>query len=487
MIRSATLTLLAIALLCGCAVNPATGKRHLALVGEQQEVALGREEAAKAADEFGVVDDAGLQAYVAGIGKALAAKSERPDLDWEFRVVDDTAVNAFALPGGFIFVTRGILAHFESEAELASVLGHEIGHVTARHGVNQMSKQQILGGGAGLLSILAGAYGGAAAAGAAQEFANLGLGLTMMKFSRDDERQADDLGRRYMLALGYDPQAAVDVFETLDRVSATAGGRVPNWASTHPAPENRVERANQAVGALSDTQRDGLLVRRDEYLARIDGIDYGVNPRHGYFRGQAFLHPDLGFRLQIPEGWDHRNYRAAVVGTSPEKDAVVQIELAKGTSARAALQEFLGAEAVEPGRPWSAPPGGLRSAGSEFRSTRQRTALAGVVSFVEHGGRVYRVLGYAAEPRWAQRREAIDEAVGSFRELTDPAILGVRPATLRVVTLDSAMTFGEAVSRFNRSDVPIEDLSIINGGLAAHTPLPVGRKIKIVEGDTSPE
>ena len=153
--RSSWAITLAVTLsLAGCAKNPATGQRQLSFISEAQEVQLGRQAAVEAQQSIGLVQNPELQEYVSRIGLALAAKSERPELPWQFQVVDDPSPNAFALPGGFIFVTRGMLTLMTSEAELASVLGHEIGHVTARHSVNQISKQQLAQIGLGLGGIL---------------------------------------------------------------------------------------------------------------------------------------------------------------------------------------------------------------------------------------------------------------------------------------------------------------------------------------------
>ena len=194
---TASLTAMAVVgcLLLGCATNPATGKRQLSLIGEQDEIAMGRE-----ADKDIVALDGPstttpeLQAYVQELGAALAAESERPNLPWTFRVLDDPIVNAFALPGGYIYVTRGILSHLNSEAELVGVLGHEIGHVTARHSVSRLSKAQLfsigLGGRGWRVSPELREFGG---------IAQSGLGLLFLKYSRDDERQADDLGLRYSI------------------------------------------------------------------------------------------------------------------------------------------------------------------------------------------------------------------------------------------------------------------------------------------------
>ncbi len=204
------------ALASGCSVNPATGKRQLSLIPESQEIAMGQQYDQQAAGSLGLYDDPELAAYVSALGKELAATSERPDLPWTFRVVDDPTVNAFALPGGYIYVTRGILAHLESEAELAGVVGHEIGHVTARHSVNQISKQQL----AGLATM-----GAMIAKPELQQFGGLaetGLGLMFLKFGRDDERQSDDLGLRYLQRANYDPRPMADVMEMLDLVSSAS-------------------------------------------------------------------------------------------------------------------------------------------------------------------------------------------------------------------------------------------------------------------------
>jgi predicted Zn-dependent protease len=243
-----------------CATNPATGGRMLSLISESQEIAMGREADASIVAQMGLVPDTALQRYVSDLGLRLARASERPSLPWTFRVVDDPIINAFALPGGYIYVSRGILAHFNSEAELASVLGHEIGHVTARHSVQQLSKQQLAQIGVGVAQIAAprlGDFLGVAVA---------GLELLFLKFSRDDENQADQLGLRYMRRGGYDSREMVKVYVMLERVSgASGGGRIPDWQSTHPNPADRQQRINAAVAARPP-ESVGTIVRRPEYL-----------------------------------------------------------------------------------------------------------------------------------------------------------------------------------------------------------------------------
>ncbi|MEE8061265.1 MAG: M48 family metallopeptidase, partial [Gemmatimonadales bacterium] len=223
------------ALVWACAVNPVTGKRELSLISESQEIRMGQEGAQSVVNTIGLYPDSSLQAYVARLGQSMAVASERPQLPWSFAVVNDATVNAFALPGGQIFVTRGILTHFNSEAELMSVLGHEIGHVTAKHSVSQISKAQIAQLGLGVGMVLTPSLD------VLHQVAGSGLQVLFLKFGRDDEAQSDELGFRYMVEAGYDPREATDIFELLGRLGG--GGRLPEWQSTHPDPENRSARS----------------------------------------------------------------------------------------------------------------------------------------------------------------------------------------------------------------------------------------------------
>src|SRR5256884_74723 len=252
--------LLAVAVAAGCAVNPATGSRQLMLVSESQEIALGRDYDKEVVASIGLYPDSALQGWIQQFALRLAATSARPNLPWPFRVVDDPVVNAFALPGGFIYVTRGILAHLNSEAELAGVVGHEIGHVTARHSASQMSKQQLAQLGLAVGAIASpelGRYAG---------LASQALGVLFLKYSRDNESQADELGLRYLRRGAYDPREMPHVFEMLTRVSeAQGGGRVPEWLATHPNPENRRGRIEQEIAAGPQTF-SGTAANRDSYL-----------------------------------------------------------------------------------------------------------------------------------------------------------------------------------------------------------------------------
>lgn len=242
----AVAALLLAASLAACTFNPATGKREFSVISRDEEVAMGISEGPKFAAEFGgKVNHAELQTYVSRIGQALAAKTEGdyPSLPWEFTLLDSDVINAFALPGGKIFLTRGLARQMTNEAQLAAVLGHEVGHVTARHINSQMSRQ-------GLTSLIIGVAAAASGQEYGQDVAEIGQqvgGVVLLKFGRDQESQADEFGMRYMSKLNYDPKGALEVMQILQR--AMAGGRQPELLSTHPYPETRMERIQQALGS----------------------------------------------------------------------------------------------------------------------------------------------------------------------------------------------------------------------------------------------
>ncbi len=458
----------------GCSTNPATGKRQLSLIGLQQEIALGRESHPQVLAQFGLVPDEALQSWVQEVGLGLAATSESPDLPWTFSVVDDPIVNAFALPGGFIYLSRGILAHVGSEAELAGILGHEIGHVTGRHGVEQMSRAQLAGLGLGVAAV---------SSREVREWSGLlggGLQLAFLKFGRDDERESDRLGLRYLRRAGYDPREMPKVFATLDRLSQAAnGGRIPTWQSTHPDPGARAQSLRDAVAALPIEQREGR-VERASYLQRLDGLVFGTNPREGYTVGRTFYHPDLAFRLDFPQEWQVVNQRQQVGAIHPERDAIVVLSLAEG-SASEARDRFLADEGIEAG-------GTLGHGLRQFRTALSEQGggrLYGAVGFLEHRGVTLRLLGYSTEAGWRSRSRPVIAALRSFRELTERRYLEVQPKRLEIVELPRAMSLSDFAEQYP-SSLDKTRLAILNGASAEEV-LPAGTLMKRVVGGELPE
>ena len=468
------LTLAGTAALPACSRNPVTGKNELSLISESQEIQMGRESAAQVEQTIGLVQDQALQKYVQQIGQTLARNSERPDLPWTFRVVEDPTPNAFALPGGFIFVTRGMMDLMTNEAELATVVGHEIGHVTARHSVQQLSQQQLATLGLGIGSILAPK--------AAEQFgqlANTGLQLLFLKYGRDDERQADELGFRYALDGNYDVRYMADVFAALQRLGDASGASpVPAWLSTHPDPGSRVEVAQQRVAAL-DKPLTNTIVDRAEYLSHIDGMVYGDNPRNGYFRGSTFIQPDLRFRIDLPNGWQKQNTPQAVVAVSPQQDAVLQLTLAEGQTATAAAQQFLSQQGIQAGQTFQQSINGVPAAGSYFQAQTSQGTVQGLAAFFSYGGQTYQVLSYAPSSQFSAYDATVRQAIGSFAPVTDASLLNVQPRRVKVVTLSSAMSLAQAAQRYN-STVTGTELAIMNGVTDVNATIAAGTKVKLV-------
>jgi predicted Zn-dependent protease len=459
----------------GCARNPVTGKSELSLVSESQEIQMGKQAATEVAQSIGLYEDSRIQDYVAQLGKTMAAASERPKLPWEFHVVDDASVNAFALPGGFIYVTRGLMTSINDEAELATVVGHEIGHVTNRHSVQQISKAQLAQLGLGIGSILSSdiaRFG---------QLASAGLGILFLKYSRDAENQADQAGFRYALAQNYDVREMTDVFQTLDRIGqSSGGGKLPEWLATHPNPGNRIKHIEHMLDTVKTDLSKGK-TNREQYLQRIRGMTFGEDPRQGYFEGSRFYHPKMRFQLTFPDGWKTQNTPQAVVALSPNQDAIVQLGLAGQASPSQAVRQFLSQQGVQGGQASTSSINGFPAATSEFQAQTEQGAIQGLVSFISYGGTTFGIMGYTVAGKLGNYGNDFERTIRSFSELRDGSKLNVQPARVELVKLNRDMT----LEQFNQqypSSVSLLQLAIINEVEDSASVLPAGRTVKRVVG-----
>ncbi|HYV67670.1 MAG TPA: M48 family metalloprotease [Myxococcales bacterium] len=465
----------ACAAFAACVRNPATGNLQLNLVSESQEIDLGKQAAQEVEKSIGLYKDPKLEAYVANLGQALSQKTNRPNLPWQFHVVEDAAVNAFALPGGPVYVTRGILGSLMTEAELAGVMGHECGHIAARHSANQMSKAELAQVGLGLGSVLSPELA------QLSQVAGAGLQVLFLKFSRDDESQADKLGFAYMANIGYDARQMVDVFKTLERVSNLAGGgKLPEWLQTHPDPENREKAAEERLSELK-VDWSKAKVNRDEYLSMIDGIVYGEDPRQGYFQGSRFLHPELKFQIAFPAGWQTQNTPQAVAAMSPKQDAIVELAAAGKTSPEEAARKFFSQQGIQRGQPAEVTVSGQRAHASYFAAQTQQGNIAGLVAFVAYNGTTYALIGYTGDQTLQQYDATFKSFMGSFGPLTDPAALSVQPAKIQIVRVDSDMTVEQFNQRFP-SNLKVDELALINGFGDKNGRMQAGQRYKRVVG-----
>jgi predicted Zn-dependent protease len=463
---------LASAAVAGCSMNPATGQKELNLVSESQEIAMGMQAAQEVSTQMGGYTDTVWQGYVSRLGLQLAAKSERPQLPWQFTVVDDPQINAFALPGGYIYITRGILANMNSEAELAGVLGHEIGHVTARHSATQMSRAQLAQLGLGLGTVLRpdlAQYAGVL---------SQGLGLLFLKYTRDNETQADMLGFRYSLNSGYDPHAMLDLFSMLQGVESASGQeRLPAWAVTHPFPENRFAHTQRMLDSAQANYAT-LTWDREPYLRQLDGMVYGDDPQQGYFDGQAFYHPTLKFQVVFPAGWRTNNGFTAVTGLAEKQDGLLQLELGSAEPIAKQLQTFLAQQGVTAGATSRTSVNGLPATSAQFSVQLEQGPAKGYIAFITQGGRNYRLMGLATAAQFASHDAPMRAWIGSFRPLTDAARINVKPDRIKIVKLAGPMTVTAFNARYP-SVIPIDRVALLNG-VAADATFPAGKLVKQV-------
>ncbi|HVC21142.1 MAG TPA: M48 family metalloprotease [Vicinamibacterales bacterium] len=474
-----SLCLLAALASAGCATNPATGRRQFSLMSEAQEIQIGRQNDAEVRKEMGVYDDPALQAYVEQIGLRLARVSDRPNLPWHFTVLDVPAVNAFALPGGYIYVTRGILAHLDSEAQLAGVLGHEIGHVTARHGAQRYTRSA----GAQLGLVLGSIF--VPQTRPFTELAQSGLGLLFLKYSRGDELQADQLGATYEARAGWDPQGVPALLATLGRIQEATDSRgVPNWLQTHPQPVDRVQQIAATVARIERANPGRQWTTdRPEYLRRIDGIVYGDNPREGVVRASEFLHPELQFALRFPQGWPISNGREQVVAKQPGADVymflqgvdhpagVSMAEVAATTMRHAGFTRVTGGETTIGGLPAyvGTYDGSLQSVG------RVRLRAADIRS----GSRTYLVAGFAPPAAFGGLADLFDRSIRSFRALTAEEASRIRPNRVRLHRVAPGETWASIAAGAGGGLVTPAALAILNGHAVDDPPRPA-QEIKIV-------
>jgi predicted Zn-dependent protease len=457
-----------------CSRNPATGKLQFGLVDEAGEIRLGKESDTEIVAAVGEYDETPkATALVQHVGKQIAAKSERPQLPWTFRLLDDPGVNAFALPGGYVYVTRGLMAHLGSDDELAAALAHEIGHVAARHGAVQMRKTATARRSVGLFRVIdpnLQHVGGIAARTA---------GLALLKYSRDDEHEADDLGLRYITKSGYAPVAIAEVFRVLVSITeAHAGQRVPTWMSTHPEPEARLARMEARLRELGlSTDRP---LPEPEYLQAISGIVVGEDPRDGYFLGRTFVHPRAALRIDLPAEWEAVHEDVQVLAMSPDKKALFVLAPAEVESAKKGIDDFFADGSIQRGEGWKGEVGGYPTESAAFAIAGEGGRLPGLLAFVEFEGRVLVLVAIGPEADWSARADAIAQTFASFRKLTEAGLRDVKPMRIALATLPTSTTLKELYAA-SPSVVSIEEVARLNH-VTLDEPLAAGRIVKRVDG-----
>lgn len=468
------LSIFLVFLAASCAVNPVTGKRELSLISEAQEIALGQETDQQIRTQYGIYADTDLNQYVEGIGKTLTPYTHRPQLTYHFAVLDSPVVNAFAVPGGYIYVTRGILAMMNSEAELAAVLGHELGHVCARHSVRRMSKL--------MLFQLGFAVGGALSETFAKisGVAGVGIQLLFLKYSRDDEREADFLGVQYSRKGGFNPSEMVNFFASLQRLGdLSKGAALPGFLSTHPLTEERI----QNVGELLQESDRQLIVRKKTYLEHINNIVFGNDPRQGYVEKNGFYHPLMRFSFAFPEGWILQNTPSQVVLSSKDGNAALVLQAEKSSEELSAYaqkkmtnvegKQYLSDQHLTINR---------------FPAYQQlfiidqenKENLKLQLTCIKKGEFIYSWLSLSTISDFSKFDRQFQSVVRSFKELTDRAYIDRQPKRIRLTQANGRDSLQQIFQKSGMAEEQWEKFAIMNGMALDKTPV-MGQQIKIVK------
>lgn len=463
-------------LLSGCARNPVTGKKQLVLMSEKQEIAMGQEADPQIVAAYGLYEDKTLQDFINQKGQEMARISHRNQLDYTFRILDSPIINAFALPGGYVYFTRGIMAHFNNEAEFAGVLGHEIGHITARHSVAQQRNSLLsqLGLIAGV--VLVPEFGQFA------DQASQGLSLMLLKFGRDAERQSDALGVEYSSRIGYDASEMAGFFNTLERNQVASGaGELPEFLSTHPSPAGR----EAAVAKLAEEWKAKLnltdpRVNRDSYLKMLDGLVYGEDPRQGFLENRTFYHPELKFEFAVPAAWSFQNTPQQVQMAEKQGKAMMTLTLVEGSSLQEASSSVLKQYVMELVEAEEITVNGLKAIRMEAGQQQQETIIKTLSYVIEHGGFYYNLMGITHTESFDAFESVFLASMNSFRELKDAEKLNRKPERIRLKTVASDGTLQQVLSGFGVAKDRLEEVSLING-MSLTDRVPKGTLIKLVE------
>ncbi|HZV71702.1 MAG TPA: M48 family metalloprotease [Saprospiraceae bacterium] len=449
-------------------------------MSEQQEIAQGAEADPQVIAQFGLYDNQALQNFIDTRGQEMVKISHRPGLKFTFRIVDSPVVNAFAVPGGYVYFTRGIMAYFNNEAEFAGVLGHETGHITARHGVEQYTKSTL----ANVLLI-----GGMVVS---PEFAKFGdaaqsaMSLLFLKYSRDDESQADQLGVEYSTKVGYDAHQMADFFKTLKSLSEGSGDELPTFLSTHPDPADRFNKVDKAATEWQVKEPQAKFkVNRDSYLKMVDGIIFGEDPRQGFVENGIFYHPELKFQFPVPNNWQLQNSPAQVQMAPSNGKALMIFTLSQGSSLQAAAQAnatelqltvassnpltINGLQALEV----------MSSQTSQDPNTGATSSIKVQSIYIQYKSNIYVFHGVSLPTDFQGYASDFTKTMRGFKELTDQSKINAKPDRIKVVPVKNSGTLAQALQGYSVPSTRIKEFAIVNG-MEQNEQVTAGTLIKVV-------
>ena len=457
----------------GCATNPVSGDSDFVLMSEEQEVAMGKQAHQQVLKQYDVYQIPELQQYVNEIGQKLAKKSHRANLDFHFTLLDSPEVNAFALPGGYVYITRGIMAYMNSEEQLAGVLGHEIGHVTARHSVRQHGAQTA----AGLIGVLATIATGSQQV--AQASNQIG-GALISGYGRGHELEADRLGAEYLARTDYDPEKMLGVVgilknqEEFELQRAREEGRQPRVYhgvfSSHPENDQRLQEVIRAADKFKNP--DAGETNPEKFLGLMDNVTFGHSENQGIIRGNSFYHRGLDFTLSFPPDWRIENHPEQLMAVSPDSKAamIVQLDMLKnGETPAQFLRRNFGnlknGQSIDGGGYTAIASGQTPFGTGPFR-----------VTSVPHNGSVFVVAGFAKSQRPDQ--QFVDTAK-SIRKLKSEERKMAQAKKIKLIRASGTDTFASLAARTDLGEYAEEQLRLLNGMYPDGEPQP-GQLIKIV-------
>jgi len=468
-------------LIPSCAINPVTGKKQLMFMSEGQEVALGAQYHPTVISTFGVYESPQLQAFITEKGNEIGKISHRPNLEFHFKILDSPVVNAFAVPGGYVYFTRGILAQFNNEAELIGVLGHEIGHVTARHSASQQSKQQL-----GQLLLM----GGMIASEKFREFggyAMQGMQLLFLKFSRDNENESDRLGVEYSSKIGYDAREMANFFNVLNKMSMESEqGGVPTFMSTHPDPGDRYNSVKSQAQQWQDSLNyTDWKVNKDKYLRMIDGLVYGEDPRQGFVEANMFYHPGMKFKYPIPPGWQLQNSPMQVQMAPKDGNAFMIFTLAQQKTLEEAAQKNLtdlkltvldSKRTTVNGFPAIA---AISQQVSQDQQTGAQQVIKVMSYLIQDNNSIFIFHGVSDDANFNSYYRIFESTMTNFSRLTEPAKLNVKPKRIKVIQSPTTGTLLQTFKTLKVPDSQMKELALLNN-IELTDQVAKGKLIKII-------
>jgi predicted Zn-dependent protease len=481
-IGSVAVVVLVAASFTACSRNPVSGRPEVTLLSTQQEIDLGTKEARKVELQVGLVTGHPVVEYVREIGQRLAEHSPRQDVTYTFHVVDMIEPNAFALPGGYVYVSRGLLAFANSEAELANVIGHEIGHVAARHAVQRMTQAASLaplsiatGLGALATGIVSPALGKTVASAG-------GLAGTaiLAPYNRSQEYEADDIGQRMAAASGWDPEGMPDFLHTLAREEGLSGGsNVPAFLRSHPSTPDRVKKARGHADALAPAVAPPIAEDHTAFLRRLDGLLVSDDPAKGVFEGSRFMHPDLNFTVLFPDGWRTVNAPMFVGAQAKDAPAMAILEIqGDGSDPMDAAREFADAQKIKfTEGPRAVEIGSLPAARASVPLRSRQGPLFLDLTWIVYDGTIFRVTAATDAARAEKLRPVLDEVARSFRAMTLSERQGIQVVRIRLVEARRGETLETLMGRV-RAVLDAKATAVANG-ISVDTPLEEGQIIKV--------